>query len=358
MLGSSCSRDHSALEQDPTATGGGGATSASSIADVTGATEASASGTASTGGGAGASQSGSGAGGEANEGGARPIEPDGPTRIVVVHGLTDRDRVAFCFASASGEGLPVAPFPEGGLDFAGVADLDLDVLPASSDAVVVLVSGPAGDLAGASCDALLAEPAETPELEVAALGVVPAEALEAPRILVLCATGCLGGEDHENELMEQACGVGYGPFAPTASLVAVSPSRLAPPDKLGVQSIGASLAAGPLDVHLRPGNDGTPFRVTSGLSWGASAPYPPYHERNEVYVGLPSQLSAFVTLAGQDEPSLAEIDLADAADRAGFSVFDDGEAISIVFVGAAPGLGEGPWWHAFDALLIPADPED
>jgi len=353
-VSASCSRDRSALEQDPTQAGGGGGAAVSTAIGLV---------TATTGdGGYGAFGVGNGgrdpssSNGQGGDGGARPVEPDGPNRVVVVHGIADRDRLAFCFASPAGEGLAVAPFPKGGLWFAGVADVDVEALPTSGDAVVMVVSGAEIDLEEASCAKLLAEPGATPELEVAALGLVPEGALSAPRILVLAATGCLGGEDHENELMEQACGAGYGALSPTASLVAASPSRLAAPDRLGIQSIGASLAAAPFDVLLRPNLDGVPFRVTEALSWGASAPFPPNQERAAVYVGVPAQLSTIVTLPNDDEVPLDEIDLAGAAERAGINTFSDGEAITIAFVGAQPGLGDGPWWHGFDAVLIPKDP--
>jgi hypothetical protein len=351
-LGASCSRDHSALEKEPTGSGGDGG------AATIGVTVA---GTTSGNGGFGGLGSPSGGGdpststGDGGEGEPRPEEPDGPTRIVVVHGVADRERVAFCFATTAGEGVDVAPFPVGGLAFARAIDVAVATFPTSGDAVVMLVAGDEGDLEDASCEDLLADPGDTPELEVTALGVVPADALAAPRILVLAATGCMGGEDHENELQEQACGVGYGPFSPTTSLVAASPSRLAADGKVGFQSIGASVAAAPFDVRLRPGLDGVSFLVTAELSWGAAAPFPPSDDRDVALVGVPAQLGAVVTLPGDMNTELAEIVLADAAERADIGTFSNGEAYTMVFVGASPGLGDGPWWRAFDALFIPPD---
>lgn len=351
-----CSRDHSALEQEPTGTGGGGG-AATSVSISIAATTSGIGGFGGNGSadGGGDPSTSSGEGGHA-EGGAGPIEPDGPNRLVVVHGIADRERIGFCFATPGGEGVDVPPFPEGGLDFAEARDLDVEVLPSSPDAVVMVVAGAEGDLEGASCAELLDDPGESPALETFALGLVPAEALVAPRILVLAATGCMGGEDHENDLQEQACGEGYGPFSPTASLVAASPSRLASAGRVGFQSIGASLASAPFDVRLRAGLNGDVFRITESLSWGASAPFPPYDGRDLASVGVPSQLGAVITLPGDEDTQLATFELADAADRAGIGTFAEGTAYTVGFVGPSPSLGEGPWWHAFDAFFVPPDP--
>ena len=114
-------------------------------------------------------------------------------------------------------------------------------------------------------------------------------------------------------------------------------------------------AADAFDVRLRPGLDGISYLVTPELTWGAAAPFPPNDDRDLASIGVPSQLGAVVTLPGDLETILQQIDLADAAERAGIDTFAEGATYTLVFVGASPGLGDGPWWRAFDALFIPPE---
>ncbi len=355
LLGVACSRDHSALAVEGTGGDGGSGAASSSIGLVV-ATGVGGGGQAGVGGVDATSAGGAGVtGGAGGDTGAGAGEPDGPPRLVLVHGVLDRPRVAACFVGEDGEGLRAAPSPLGGLLFATSTDVAPVELPSTGDVVVALVAGSASDLEDASCDELLADPDASPELEIATLGSLPRSAIEAPRVLVLVAAGCLGGEDEVGEGAEQACGPGFGPSSPTAMLVAVSPSRVVAEGRVALQAIGGAVAAPPFDVAVRADADDVPLELADGVSLGAALPVPPDTSRAALDLMDGDAFTALARLPDQ-EIELASVDLDAAMERAGVDALEDGRGYAIILVGPTPTLGAGPSWPAFDAAFVPVGP--
>lgn len=346
-----CSRDHSLLAPDPDGTGGaGGAVATVGVGLVVSVASSGA------GGDGGAGPSTTGGGGDAGGGGAPPVEPEGPPRLVLVHGLLDRPRVAVCLADPRGEGVAAAPSPPGGIPFAASATVEPDALPdGDDDVVVVLVAGDQAALEDASCADLLAAPGESPSIEVSALGVLPRAAVEAPRVLAVVAAGCLGGEGEESEVGEAACGPGFDAGTPTAMLVAAPLSRIVVPGRVGLQAVGGSVAAAPFDVTVRVAPDGVPFDLADAVSLGAALPDPPDAQRDAVGLTAGGTPEAAALLPG-DGAELARVDLAAAMARSGIDTVEDGRSYAIVFVGPTPTLGPGPFWPGFDAAVIAVGP--
>jgi hypothetical protein len=347
LASTGCSRDHSLLAADAAGSGGAGGA---------GATEGAGLVTSAASGGGGGSGPSASSGATSGAGASGPVEPEGAPRLVVVHGLLDRPRVAVCLANAAGEGVPVAPSPAGGVAFASAADVPATAVPAGTDDVtVVAVTGDEDALASARCRDLLADPGGDEAIEVVTLGVLPRSAVEAPRVIALVAAGCLGGEDEESEVGEAACGPGFASGAPTATLVAAPLSRITASERVGLQAVGGALAAAPLDLAVRVGSDGAPLLVAEDVSLGAALPLPPNTERDAVALSAGGALEAVAVLPG-DGTELATVDLAAAMDRAGIGAVEDGRTYAIVLVGPAPTLGPGPFWPSFDAAMISVTP--
>lgn len=351
LVVAACSRDHSLLAADPDGAGGAGG----ALATV-GAGLVIAAASAGSGGDGGGGPVTSSASGGAGAGGAPPIEPDGPTRLVLVHGILDRPRVAVCLTTDRGDAVAAAPSPSGGVAFASSATVEPAAVPGGEgDVVVVLVAGEASALEDVSCAGLLAAPGDSPSIEVLPIGALPRSAVDAPRVLALIAAGCLGGEGEDSEVGEAACGAGFDAMTPTATLVATPLSRIVVPERVGLQAVGGSLASAPFDVTVRVAPDGVPFDLAEMVSLGAALPNPPDVERDAVGLTAGGTPEA-AALLPNDGAELATVDLAAAMERSGIDTLEDGRSYAMVFVGPTPTLGPGPFWPAFDAAMIAVGP--
>lgn len=341
-----CSRDHSLLAPDPAGAGGGGgaATSAAGLVVSSAGSGGAGDGGATTGATSGAT------------GGSTPLEPDGEPRLVLVNGLLDRERVAVCLASPRGDGVDRAPSPAAGLSFAAAVDVPAAAVPTGDgDVTVVAIAGDAVALGEVTCADVLARPGDHPDVEAVPIGALPRAAIEARRVLALIVAGCLGGQDEENELGEAACGAGFAPDAPTASLVAAPLSRITTPARVGLQAASGALAAAPFDVAVRVGSDGVQLVVARGVSVGAALPIPPNMERDAIGLSAGGDLQALALLPG-DGTELAILDLEASMARSGIDAVEDGRSYAIVLVGPTPTLGGGPFWPPFDAAVIAVTP--
>lgn len=303
-----------------------------------------------------ASSSSSGAGGE---GGALPIEPDGPTRLTLVDGVVDAPAVAFCFVAYPGGTGAKPPFPSGGLAFghALVVPLPSDEVP-MSDAELTLVTGDLGSLGATTCDALLTDPAGHPAVTLTSLGVLPASTLTAKRSLLLTPMGCLGGATHVDTNQEAICGKGYTPQTPTITLSAAPLSRLADPAHLAFQAVNATTALKKADFYLRPSFDGSPDHpVVVGLPSGAAGPFPPYTQLGAADLGSVGGSDVGIASDPSSSPQVRK-KLVDAFAAAGLASIDvlNGKGFALVAVGASPSVGMGSWWNDLAFVAVSADP--
>ena len=382
LVGGSCVSDHDALARRPEFGAGGTAG------------RRDASGEAASGVGGGTSGTGPGvleAGDRSDPG------PLGPNELTLLHGVSDAERIAFCFSRVGAAGSdPVgSPLPADGLPFgASLAVATLEALDFASDDILPSVfagdlrliagrscadalaiagaladSGPAdatadGDLGDASLDGASAEgaagapDAARPALSVLELPMIPARTLAGGRSYLLVATGCLGGVGHSDPSEQWICGLDYAPHRPslTALLVALSRSTLG--GRLGFQFVHAARAADALDVVSKPSPESTDplTTIATRVVPGAVEPNPPQLAKSKIDYGTPLSSSTLeVRNAGTAFPALS-VGWAQVLARAGISDVSDGKTYAIVLIGPRPGYGAGSWWNAPTLTLVPSDP--
>jgi hypothetical protein len=317
---------------------------------------------ASTGGGA-AGGGGSGGGGSPAQGGAPAVvEPDGPARLTVIHGIVDRPSLQLCFAaSPSDAGDEAEPWPPSPLDFASaevISELPGAPLPASSSSVEILVL--TGDLAaasGATCREIADDPGAFEGLEVLSLGVTPVASLTSPRSFALVVSGCFGGEGHDDVSAELLCGSGYTSLSPTPSIVLAPLSRVTAPTAIGLQILNATAGGASIDGQLQPSFDGVPFVPLASLVVpGQAAPFPPNTSVSAAELGIASE--ALVRLGSASSIAGVELDLGDAMAAGGIDGADlaNGENVALVAVGAAPGAPALAWSNGLALVAVDADP--
>ncbi|WP_156040605.1 hypothetical protein [Chondromyces apiculatus] len=315
--------------------------------------------TSSTGGAGGAGGEG-GAGGAGEGGGV--VEPPGPPALTVVNGVNDREAIRLCFVPYPGDGVGVLPWPSGaaGLAFGKgvVIGADEGVVTPGVDVQVHVVAGDLGATVGRDCAEILALAGEDQAVvQVAALPVVPGAVFEAERSLVLVPAGCLGGAGQTDPAEVLACGSAYTEDNPTVSLVAAPMSRLTRPDRVSFQVVHASVAMPKVDVRLASGPaDLSGFLLAPGLTFGAAEPFPPTTTLTVTDLDTTAQIRTHTP--GQTSNATSSVPLSEVRDRSGLGpeVLDNGGAAVLVAVGAAPGLPDGPFWHALNYVLIRADP--
>lgn len=302
-----------------------------------------------------ASTTGSGGtGGSVGTGGSEPIEPDGPPKLTLLGGVTDRDLSSFCFFSSGANTRP--PFPSGGLGFGESATLAFpnDEIPVEGEILVASVIGTVG--AGWTCDEIRGDPAGA-GVEYVELGRLPAGTFEEKRSLLLATTGCLGGPGHEGEQQELACGVGYAPDSPTFSFVVVVLSRIVTPTRISLSTVHASAALPKVDVRVRPGvPEAFDIAIAAGVSLGALAPKPPFDVLDRTSLASIPDAGVVVYPAGGPMP-MAEIKWSEALANGGLVVGDieNGRGYALVALGASPLLGAAAWWKPFTFAIVNVD---
>ncbi len=283
----------------------------------------------------------------ASAGGSGPVEPDVLPQLTFVNGVVDEAAVRFCFVAASGP-TTEKPWPSAdGLAFARAGTLEPVALPAG-DVAVKAVVGSAVAVGSKGCAALEA----SGSVRVLPLGVLPASALTEPRHLVVVATGCVGGAEHDDPQAALACGPGYAPDQPTAGLIAGYLSGLGAADAVRMQFVhGVAAMTMPAKVSLAPGVDSAEYTsVLPDWTLGAIAPNPPFDSESvKDFVNLAKAKLGVVHNGTPVEVPFSEILANGGVDATAIA---DGDGLTLVAVGARPGHAAGPWWRAFTAVAI------
>ncbi|MEM1031715.1 MAG: hypothetical protein AAGN82_15295 [Myxococcota bacterium] len=314
-------------------------------------------GTMAEGGGGGADAVTSSTTGQGGSGGV--VEPPGPTRITVVHGVVDADAVRFCFRPfpAIASGLQPWPGPTG-LSYAraGVLDPTDGSLPADGDVEVFIVAGDLAAAAGSNCDELVdTAPAD---VLVRSAGVIPRSALAAERSLLFVADGCVGGPGHEDETQDDICGVGYDPSFGNAGLVAGFMSRLPRPDALSLQFVHASRATSVPDVRYRVAASTVATLAFPGWTAGAIGPFPPFIGLDRMALVSPGAAQLGVFNVSNITTGVFEQSWADIFSNGALDVDDieDGDHLVFVAVGPAASTPAASWWNGFTFTVVDGDP--
>lgn len=332
--------DHSALAPDPPSTAA-----------------------ASSSGGSSSGSSGAGGSGQGGEGGG-VVEPAGPTQLTIVNGVNDYDAIRLCFVPyPDGDGSSVSPWPSGGQGLAFAQGLAVkpitEAITPGTDVHAFVIGGDLAATSGKTCAQVFAlASAPSPTVIVAPLAVLPASAFTSDRSLLLAATGCLGGPTHTAPSQEIACGVGYKPDAPTASLVALGMSRIKTPGKVSLQAVHASAALPPVDLRIKTGGQApTEWLFAPDLTFGAVGPKLPFDSLSVSGFGVLATTQIITTSPGAVSPTsatlLSSIFAKSAIKEADFA---DGEGFVLVAVGGYPGAAAGPWWHTLTYALVRGDP--
>lgn len=317
--------------------------------------------TASTGGGGASGGGGAGAGGVGQGGAPVVVEPDGPPRLTIIHGIVDRPALQLCFVASPPEaGESAEPWPPTPLEFARaqpIVELPGAPLPASEALELLVLTGDLAAASGASCAEIREDPASFPGLELLSLGAVPASSLTAPRSLALVVTGCFGGEGHDDPGAEQACGPGYSALTPTPSIVLAPLSRVIDGSAVGLQVLNATAGAAVIDGYLQPSFDGVSFvAIASLVVSGQAAPFPPTTALSASELGTASLAKLRIVTAGLGASS--ELSLGDAMVAGGVDAADlaNGQNVALVAVGAAPGAPALAWSNGLAVVAVDSDP--
>jgi len=209
-----------------------------------------------------------------------------------------------------------------------------------------------GGVAGAGGAAGREEP-EVPLIPPPAVRVhdlvrVPAGTLTAGRSTLLIARGCLGGGTTlSSDRQEEICGAGYRPAYPTLAPVFTALSRIAEPDRVGIQVVHAASfdrEDDSLTLSLRA-DTGAAVELARNVSPGAIAPPRPAFEALASFGEAPDAALLEVYPRNATVPVLAQA-WGDARARSDVGPTAVGQSYAIVVVG--PGLrrdqGMG-WWN-------------
>ncbi len=356
-----------------------------------------------------------GGSGGAADAGPDVVEPNGPDRLTLVHGVVDAKRIAFCFASVDTSGtstLVGSPLPAAGLDFAHATSLgSLPGLDFAKDALQpVVIAGDLSLVSGMTCDAAvaLAEQMSTPDagpdaagdagsdgsagdaaadgavaadaaasdaapdaiadaaadapppvappLRAEALPVLPAGTLTGGRSYLLVAAGCMGAPGFSDSLDQAVCGDGYAPDQPTLTPVVVRMSRITQPNLLGLQVVNASRATDSLTLQsgTPPNTTHNALTIASNVGFGAILPRPPYLDHALVDYGTPLDT---VPLNAYSGSTLALSDPWSATLQAGgLSKLADGQTYALIAVGPRLDVATPGWWNAPAITVVPTAP--
>lgn len=318
----------------------------------------------------GPSASSTGVGASGGDGGAGPV---GPTRLTLVNGVVDVDEVKLCaIGYPGGEGAAEPAWPSDPLAFgaARVVDPLDELLPAGVDVQLHVLSGDLSLAAGASCGALVGADGaggsggsgtgggNGGELRITALPLLPASAFASGKSVLLVTAGCVGAL--EGTSGKVACGEGYAPRTPTATLVAVGMDQDSTFDRVGLQAVHASLAMPQVDVRIAPGNDSNATQLLAPLlSFGGIGPNPTYDALDLPGYGTLNEVGFPIHQPGDSQLPLDELPLDEALERGGLTTadFDDGRNLVLVAVGAAPGVNGTAAFRALALTAVRATPE-
>ncbi len=299
--------------------------------------------------------------GMGGEGGTSTIvEPDGPPKLTLVHGVVDQPELLFCFLeSPPNASDAAAPFPAQPLPYARSVALALpgSPVPAAGDVEVAVIGGDLTGVGGLGCRELYDDPTTAPGALVVSLGVVPRAVLDAQRSLLVVPTGCLGGPGHDHESATAVCGIGYTPDTPTPNVVFAPMSRYLDGTAIGLQVVHAlSGTTQSVDVGLVPFG-GSERKVGKDVTFGEISPFPPSTLLSasdlEGLTGVAVR-TYLLPSGGLAEESV----LADAAANGGLSPedFKNGTNVVLLVVGPTPGVPAGPWWSGVQYVALRADP--
>ncbi|NUO47770.1 MAG: hypothetical protein HOV80_02820 [Polyangiaceae bacterium] len=304
------------------------------------------------------SSTGAGAG---NEGGAPTIvEPDKPPKLTLVNGVIDQPAIQFCFLVSPPEaGDAATPFPETPLAYAKPVAFALpsDPIPAAGDVEVVVLTGALSAVGSVGCRELADDPVAIPDLIVQSLGVIPRDALEMQRSLLLVPTGCFA-MGHDDAMTPLICGDAYEPDTPTPNILIGPMSRVVEFDAIGLQAAnaigGTSLT---VDTGVVPATSPSERTVGDDVGFGAILPFPPYRGLSSSELEGPSG-AAIRTYLDPGGTVNDEILLGEAMENGGLSAedFQNGTNVVLLGVGPTPGSTEGPWWNPFTYVALRADP--
>lgn len=317
----------------------------------------------STGGSAPIGGSGGGDGGAAN-GGAPPIvEPDGPSRLTVLHAIADRPSMQLCLLeSPANANDPSEPWPSAPLEYARTAiasDLPGSLLPSSADVEILVLTGDLDEIGAATCRDVADDPAAFAGVETLSLGVTPTSTFTMPRSLLLAVNGCFGGETHDGKDLEPICGPGYTPDTPTPGVVVAPLSRFTTPTTIGFQVVNALSSRSTVDGFVRPSFDGV---LESPISYmvvsGAALPFPPSTLLTASELGSIEAAVARISVVGSQASE--EITLGAAIENGGVSsaVFANGRNVALVAVGPSPTSPVEPWANDFTVVVVDPDPSE
>lgn len=302
---------------------------------------------------------GSGQGGEGTGGGDTIVEPDGPPKLTIVHGVVDQPAIQLCFLASPPEAAdPAAPFPAEPLAWAHAVSVDLpgDPIPADGDVEILVLAGDLGSIAGLGCRALADDPGAVPDAIVQSLGVAPRSAIDMPRSLLLVPTGCLA-PGHDDPLATQVCGETYTADTPTPNVVLAPMSRVLDFDAIGFQAVhaisGTSLE---VDVGVVP-MGGSERTVGDDVTFGEISPFPPNRSLTGTQLEGPSAalLRTYIDPGGTVN---AEILLGEAMTNGSLEAdaFKSGTNVVLVAVGPTPGTAKGSFWNEFTFVALRSDP--
>jgi hypothetical protein len=307
------------------------------------------------------STGGNGDGAGNNTGGGPTVtEPDLPPKLTLVHGVIDQPAIQFCFLASPADAADAAePFPEEPLDYARSVAFALpsDPIPEAGNVEVVVLAGELASVGALGCRELADDPSLAPDAIVQSLGVVPREALDMQRSLLLVPTGCFAF-GHEDPLLEEICGEAYTADTPSPNVVLAPMSRVVDFGSIGLQAVHA-IGGTPLEIDTGVVPTLTPSERTIGddVTFGEVSPFPPNTALSASELEGPSSAVIRTYLAPGGVIS-AEILLGSAMTNGGITAedFKNGTNVVLLGIGPTPGTPGGSWWNEFTYVALRADP--
>jgi len=301
-----------------------------------------------------ASSTGSGVGG-----GTTIVEPDGPPKLTLAHGVVDQDAIQFCFLASPPDPADAAvPYPAAPLVYARAVSIALpaDPIPAAGDVEVVVLAGDLGSIAGLDCRELADDPGGFPDAIIQTLGVIPRTVLDMQRSLLFVPTGCFA-LGHDDPMTELVCGEAYTPDTPTPNVVVAPMSRVVDFGAIGLQGVHAISGTTELvDIDVVPFG-GAERTIGDDVTFGEIAPFPPFAGLSGLDLEGPASAMIRTYLYPGGVIS-AENLLGDAMANGGIGpeVFKNGTNVVLLSVGPTPGVSGGSWWSEFTYVALRADP--
>ena len=214
--------------------------------------------------------------------------------------------------------------------------------------------GAGGEPAGAGGAGEPSPRLELPKLRARAMPALPAGSFAVGRSVLLVLSGCIGGAAFTDSLETSVCGEAYSAKTPTLQPVVVKLSRESRFDKVGLQAVQGSLAAGVEEMRAASDVGSLALTFASKLTFGAIQPRPAdvRFGSAELGVGVPGHgvqaIGEGVVLYQEGWASLR--------DRAGISEVVNGRSYSLVLVGPSPQVAKPGFWSSPSLVLVDNDP--